>query len=227
MQAQNDAGSEDFLAAAAAHTEEQTYHKVGYARVSTGDQDLRLQLDALIRDGVKPEDIYRETLSARSKRRPEFERMMKELRPHDMVVAWKPDRLFRSIRHGVAFIDDLEKRCVKLRILTQIHLDTSTPTGKLIMHMLLAVAEFEADLTRERTLAGLRSAKSRGRVGGARPTYSNEQIRDAVRMFDAGATWAEAAATVIAERGKRKGQAITVTRLRTRAGELKGIRHGQ
>lgn len=226
MQAQTDVGSEDFLQATTAHDEAPTYHKVGYARVSTGDQDLRLQLDALIRDGVREEDIYRETLCARSKRRPEFERMMRELRPHDMVVAWKPDRLFRSIRHGVAFIDELEKKGVKLRILTQIHLDTSTPTGKLILHMLLAVAEFEADLTRERTMAGLRSAKARGRVGGARPIYSDEQIRDAVRMFDSGATWAEAAATVIAERGKRKGQAITVTRLRTRAGELKGVQHG-
>lgn len=207
--------------ATTAHTEEPAYHKVGYARVSTGDQDLRLQIDALIRDGVREEDIYRETISARAKRRPVFEHMMKELRPGDMVVAWKPDRLFRSISHGVAFIEGLENRGVKLRILTQIHLDTSTPTGKLILHMLLAVAEFEADLTKERTLAGLRSAKARGRVGGARPTYSDEQIIEAVKLYDAGSTWEEAAATVIAQRGKRKGSAITPTRLRARAAALK------
>ncbi len=89
------------------------------------------------------------------------------------------------------------------------------------MHLLLAIAEFEADLTYERTMAGLRSAKERGRVGGARPTYSDDQIRKAVEMFEAGATWADAAKTVIVERGKRRGKSITVTRLRARAAQLK------
>lgn len=195
----------------------ETYHKVGYARVSTGDQDLRLQLDALIRDGVLEDDIYQEKISARSKRRPEFDRMLTELHPGDMVVAWKPDRLFRSVPEWVRFVAEMERRQVAIRILTQLALDTSTAVGKMTMTMLMAVAEFEADLTHERTMAGLEAARARGKLGGARPRYSDDQIRAGVEMFKVGATWKEAAASVVAEHGKRKGLPITMTRLRDRA----------
>ena len=176
-----------------------------------------MQIDALLRDGVAENAIYRETASANSKRRDEFDRMMRELRPGDMIVAWKPDRLFRSLREWIRFVEELKERDIQLRILTQIHLDTTTASGRLAMGMLMLVAEFEADIINERTLAGLRAAKARGRIGGARPIYSEEQIRKAVAMFDAGATWAEAAAAVIAVRGRHKGKPITVTRLRARA----------
>lgn len=203
------------------HTEEEAYRKIGYARVSTRDQTLDLQIDALVRDGVDPDSIYRETASANAKHRPEFKRMMRELRPGDMVVAWKPDRLFRSLKEWIAFVEDLKSKDVQLRILTQIHLDTSTASGRLTMGLLMLVAEFEADIIQERTIAGLRSAKARGRVGGARPTYSDEQIQKAAEMFDRGATWSEAAATVIARRGKHKGKPITITRLRARVAALR------
>jgi DNA invertase Pin-like site-specific DNA recombinase len=203
------------------HTEPRTYRKIGYARVSTRDQTLRLQIDALVRDGIPEGEIYRETISARAKRRPVFDEMMREIRPGDMIVVWKPDRLFRSLKDGLDFITEMDRHDIKIRILTQLELDTSTASGNLVMHLLLAIAEFEADLTYERTMAGLRSAKDAGRVGGARLTFSDDQIRKAVEMFEAGATWAEAAATVKAERGKRRGKAITVTRLRARATALK------
>ncbi len=220
MQAQNELRMQKNYPAQVAHTEPQTYRKIGYARVSTRDQTLDLQLDALGRDGVPDDAIYRETASARSKRRPEFDRMMREIRPGDMIVIWKPDRIFRSLQDGLGFLREMERIGVKVRILTQLEIDTSTASGKLVMHLLLAIAEFEADLTYERTMAGLRAAKDRGRVGGARPRYTDDQIREATKMFQQGATWADSAATVIAQHGKRKGKTITPTRLRDRAKQL-------
>jgi DNA invertase Pin-like site-specific DNA recombinase len=226
MQAQNDIESEDFLMATTAHTEEATAavgRMLGYARVSTSDQELRLQLDALTEHGVSAENIYQEKTSANSKRRPELDKMMRELRAGDMIVAWKPDRLFRSLAGWIKFVKDLEERGAYVRILTQLAFDSSTASGRLITHVLMAIAEFEADLGKERTLAGLRAAKARGRVGGARPRYSDDQIRAAVDLFTAGATWEEVAETVVALHGKRKGDRITPTQLRSRAKKLRLI----
>ena len=193
---------------------------IGYARVSTSEQELRLQLDALAEAGVSDEYIYQEKVSANSKRRPVFDRMMKELRAGDMIVAWKPDRLFRSLGGWIKFVKDLGEVGANVRILTQLAFDSSTASGRLIVHVLMAIAEFEADLGRERTHAGLRAAKARGRVGGARHRYSDDQIRAAFKLFEEGMTWGEAALTVKAEHGKRKGLPITVTRLRDRAKQL-------
>lgn len=223
MQAQNDIESEDFLMATTARTEEATPaagRMLGYARVSTSDQELRLQLDALDQAGIPPENIYQEKTSANSKRRPEFDKMMRDLRAGDMIVAWKPDRLFRSLAGWIKFVKDLEERGAYVRILTQLAFDSSTASGRLITHVLMAIAEFEADLGKERTLAGLRAAKARGRVGGARKRYSDDQIRVAVDCFKAGATWEDATKEVVAQHGKKKGATITVTRLRDRARQL-------
>ena len=223
MQVRNAIKCEIFPPPTAAHIEEiaaSPNRKVGYARVSTSEQELRLQLDAITQDGVPPENIYQEKVSANSRRRPMFERMMRELRPGDMIVAWKPDRLFRSVAGWVNFVKELQDKQAHVRILTQLAFDTSTASGKLITQILMSVAEFEADLGKERTRAGLRAAKARGRVGGARPRYSDDQIRAAVKLFEAGRTWQEAAATVQAAHGKLKGRAITVTRLRDRAKKL-------
>jgi DNA invertase Pin-like site-specific DNA recombinase len=206
-----------------AHSEEQAAsvsRMLGYARVSTSEQELHLQLDALTQHGIPLERIYQEKTSANSRHRPVFDRMMRELRPGDMIVAWKPDRLFRSLAGWIKFVNDLEERQAYVRILTQLAFDSSTASGRLITHVLMAIAEFEADLGKERTLAGLRAAKARGRVGGARPRYSDDQIREAVKLFEQGKTWQEAAESVIAQQGKRKGMAITVTRLRDRAKKL-------
>lgn len=210
----------------ALHSEEpaaEAGRALGYARVSTSDQELRLQLDALAQNGVPPECIYQEKTSANSKRRPEFDRMMRELRPGDTIVAWKPDRLFRSLAGWIKFVKDLEEREAHVRILTQLAFDSSTASGRLIVHVLMAIAEFEADLGKERTMAGLMAAKARGRVGGARPRYNDEQIRAGVDLFTAGATWEEAAETVVALHGKKKGRSITPTQLRSRAKKLRLI----
>src|SRR6266404_5361480 len=111
--------------ATAAHTDETAYHKVGYARVSTSDQELRLQLDALQREGIPFANIYQEKTSANSKRRPEFDRMMRELREGDTIVAWKPDRLFRSLVGWIKFVKELEERRAHVRILSQLAFDSS------------------------------------------------------------------------------------------------------
>ncbi len=223
MQAQNDSGSAEFLSTTSPHTEqsvEPAPSLLGYARVSTSDQELRLQLDALEREGIPPDHVYQEKTSANSKRRPEFDRMMRDLRPGDTIVAWKPDRLFRSLSGWIKFVKELEEREAHVRILSQLAFDSATATGRLIVSVIMAIAEFEADLGKERTLAGLRAAKARGRVGGARPRYTDDQIHEAVKLFNEGATWQEAAATVIAGHGKRKGMSITPTRLRDRAKKL-------
>ncbi len=223
MQEKNEYECAENSRATAAHIEEAAAsipRLIGYARVSTSDQELRLQLDAIEREGIPPDHIYQEKTSANSKHRPAFDRMMKELRPGDTIVAWKPDRLFRSLVGWIKFVKDLDDRSAHVRILSQLAFDSSTATGRLIVHVLMAIAEFEADLGKERTRAGLRAAKARGRVGGARHRYTDDQVREAVKLFERGHTWLEAAATVIAQHGKKKGEAITVTRLRDRAKKL-------
>ena len=195
--------------------DEEIPHRIGYARVSTTDQDMRLQVDALLRDGVAEDDLYQETASSASKRRPEFEAMMREIRPGDVITVWKLDRLGRSLRQVLDTVDQIHEVGAKLRILTQ-HIDTSTAAGNLVLAVFAAVAEFERELIRERTRAGIEAARARGRVGGRRETYSDDQIREAVKLVQAGSTWRQAAETV---RG-RKGKHITVTRLRSRAEAL-------
>lgn len=189
-------------------------HRLGYARVSTGDQTPQMQEDALTRDGVT--EIYRETASGAAKRRPVFDQMMRDIHAGDVVTVWKLDRLGRTTRQVLDTIDTIRKRGAHLRILTQA-IDTSTALGNFMLTVIAAFAELERDLTRERTLEGLRAAKARGRVGGANNSYTDDQIRDAMAFYAAGATWKEAAAHVIDARGR----SITITRLRYRAEQLR------
>lgn len=167
-------------------------------------------MDALLRDGVREDEIYKETASAASKRRPEFDKMMREIRPGDVITVWKLDRLGRSLRGMLDTVDQIHKAGAKLRVLTQ-QLDTSTAGGALILHVFLAFAEFERDLIRERTVAGLTAARERGRIGGRRPTYTEEQVRWGMAIHDDGMSWAEAA--------RRVG--ISATRLQARARALR------
>ena len=166
--------------------EEQTPHLIGYARVSMADQDPQMQIAALIRAGVAPEDIYHEKVSGAAKRRRQFEAMLKDARKGDIIVVWKLDRLGRSALQVLNTMQSLADRGIAVRIITQPGLDTSTPAGKLLVMVLAAVAEMERDLIRERTLAGLAAARERGRIGGATPKLSTEQIRTARRMIDQG-----------------------------------------
>lgn len=139
---------------------------IGYARVSTEDQTLDLQLDALKAHGC--EVLYQEHASGKNADRPELENALKALRTGDHLVVWRLDRLGRNLADLVQIVNDLEKRGVGLVSLTE-QINTASPSGKLVFHIFASLAEFERNLIRERTLAGLQAARARGRRGG-RPT---------------------------------------------------------
>src|SRR5919206_4316257 len=144
---------------------------IGYARVSTGEQTLDLQLDALAKAGCGK--VYRETASGAKAERPVLEEVLGYLRPGDTLVVWRLDRLGRSLQHLIDVVAALAERGIGFKSLTE-QIDTTTPGGKLIFHVFGALAEFERDLIRERTQAGLAAARARGRNGG-RPALLDEK----------------------------------------------------
>lgn len=136
---------------------------VGYARVSTLEQTLDLQRDALERAGCERQ--LSDTASGATTSRPGLDEALAYLRAGDTLVVWRLDRLGRSLRHLIETVTALEARGIGFRSVTE-QIDTTTPGGKLIFHVFGALAEFERDLIRERTQAGLRAARARGRLGG-------------------------------------------------------------
>jgi DNA invertase Pin-like site-specific DNA recombinase len=153
---------------------------VGYMRVSKSDgsQALDLQKDALLQSGVDANMIYEDFASGKQDDRSGLESCIKALRTGDTLVVWKLDRLGRDLRHLVNTVDDLSKRGVGFRVLSgQTTIDTSTAQGKLMFGIFASLAEFERELIRERTIAGLQSARSRGRVGGRKPRMTPAKIR--------------------------------------------------
>ena len=137
---------------------------VGYARISTSDQDLALQLDALTSAGC--ERVFSDTASGSLRERPQLARALEDLRDdEDVLVVWRLDRLGRSLRHLIELIGELEQRRVGFRSLTE-GIDTTTASGRLVFHIFGAIAEFERQLIRERTQAGLQAARARGHVPG-------------------------------------------------------------
>lgn len=156
---------------------------VGYARVSTAEQHLDLQLDALNQAGVT--SIYEESASGKSASaadRPELAQCLKALRPGDVLAVWRLDRLGRSLTDLVKIVSDLESRGVAFRSLSEA-IDTSGPAGKLVFHIFAALAQFERDLLRERTHAGLAAARARGRHGGRPRALSETQIKAALALM--------------------------------------------
>ena len=145
--------------------------QVGYARVSTRDQHLTLQRDALRKAGCR--QIYEEVVSGARAERPVLQQTLAHLREGDVLLIWKLDRLGRSLRHLIAVVTDLAERGIGFKSLQE-HLDTTTSSDKLMFHMFGALAEFERDLIRERTQAGLVAARARGRRGG-RPKGLSQQ----------------------------------------------------
>lgn len=139
---------------------------IGYARVSTADQSVQMQVDALIRYGVEEENIYRESMSGVKKNRPAFTKAMRQLREGDTLVVWKLDRVARSITNLLEIMNELEDRGIKFRSITE-GVETETPTGKMILVVMGALAQFERDLIVERTRAGVAAAKERGVKFGA------------------------------------------------------------
>jgi DNA invertase Pin-like site-specific DNA recombinase len=153
---------------------------IGYARVSQDDQNLDLQFDALTQAGC--EKIFKDHITGRSVLRPGFSEMMKVLRANDILVVWRLDRLGRSLSHLIELVNQLEEGNQGFVSLTE-SIDTTTPAGKLIFHMFGALAEFERSLIRERTLAGLASARARGRLGGRPMKLSTKQQEVAVELY--------------------------------------------
>jgi DNA invertase Pin-like site-specific DNA recombinase len=156
---------------------------VGYARVSTDEQTTRLQLDALRAAGCVA--IHEDSASGVSRSRPGLARALADLEAGDTLVVWRLDRLGRSLRDLLDISEMLRERDVALRSLTD-HIDTSTAAGRMLYAVLGAVAQFERDVLRERTLAGMRAAKNRGEHIGRPPALSPLQIREAKKMLDRG-----------------------------------------
>lgn len=152
---------------------------IAYARVSTDDQELALQLDAFQALGC--EKVFTDTASGAKAERPGLAEALSFVRPSDTLVVWRLDRLGRSLKHLMETVTLLEERGVGFRSLTE-SIDTTTPGGKLIFHIFGALAEFERDLIRERTLAGLTAARARGRHGGRKPVAA---FRDPKRLATA------------------------------------------
>ena len=150
---------------------------IGYARVLTRDQNLELQLDALHEAGC--ETIFQEKASGTTKARPELDRMLAGLRPGDTVYIYKLDRLGRSLKHLLDMVAELEFRGVGLVSLTDA-INTTSAQGRLAFNLFASLAAFERELIRERTHAGLASARARGRVGGRRRELSEEAERTAI-----------------------------------------------
>lgn len=144
--------------------------QLGYARVSTPDQSMDLQKDALRAAGVK--EIFEDVGSGSKTARPGLDKLLQYARPGDTVVVWRLDRLGRSLRHLVELVAELQARQVAFRSLQE-SIDTSTASGKLFLHIFAALAEFEREIVRERTIAGLKAASDRGRKGG-RPRLMDE-----------------------------------------------------
>lgn len=148
---------------------------VGYARVSTADQRLDLQLDALRKAGVHDDNIHHENISAGAKYRPGLDMAFRDLRAGDVLVVWKLDRLARSVPDLVKRLATLEEIGVGFRSLTEA-IDTTTAMGRLVLHIMGAVAQFERDLATERTKAGMKAAQARGMKVGAAKKLDAEQI---------------------------------------------------
>lgn len=153
---------------------------IGYARVSTHDQNLDMQRDELQRAGV--ETIYEDQASGKTADRPELRQCLKALRPGDTLTVWRLDRLGRNLQDLIGIVTDLEARGVTFKSLKE-SIDTRGPAGKLVFHLFAALAQFERELMRERTLAGLLASRARGRKGGRPVKLSPSQAKAAVSMM--------------------------------------------
>ena len=156
---------------------------IGYARVSTRDQNLDLQTSAL--KAAKCKRILEDTISGSRRERPGLERALDLLREGDTLVVWKLDRLGRSVKDLVELVGELEKRGVHFRSLTDA-IDTATPAGRFFFHVMASLAQMERELLIERTQAGLEAAKTAGRVGGRKPKMTPSKIQAARQLLDSG-----------------------------------------
>src|SRR5262249_4698873 len=145
--------------------ENNTSMLIGYARVSTNEQNLDLQRDALLKPGVLAKDIYTDKVTGVKADRPGLILALSHLRDGDTLIVWRLDRLGRSLKHLIETVTTLKAQGVSFKSLTE-NIDTSTATGTLVFQIFGALAEFERNLIKERTVAGLNAARARGRIGG-------------------------------------------------------------
>lgn len=138
---------------------------IGYARVSTNEQNLDLQRDALRNASVSAKHLYTDKITGTTSARPGLEQALSHLREGDTLVVWRLDRLGRSLKHLIETVTELQSKGVAFKSITE-NIDTSTATGQLVFHIFGALAEFERNLIKERTMAGLQAARARGRTGG-------------------------------------------------------------
>lgn len=155
--------------------------KIGYVRVSTEDQKMDLQRDALTNAGVANDNVYAEQVSGVKTDRPELQHCLRALRPGDTLIVWKLDRLGRSVKELIQLTDWLMEHKVEFISLKD-NIDTTTAVGRLVFHMLAAFAQFERDIISERTKAGLVAARLRGRRGGRKPKIT-PKILKAIEAF--------------------------------------------
>lgn len=154
---------------------------IGYARVSTQDQNLELQLDALERAGC--ERIFEDHVSGASTERPGWTQAKAALRKGDTLVVWRLDRLGRSLKHLIETVTELDDRGIGFKSVQE-NLDTTTSGGRLVFHIFGALAEFERELIRERTKAGLEAARARGRLGGRPRKLDARKLATARRLLE-------------------------------------------
>ncbi len=158
-------------------------HNLGYARISTADQDPQLQLDALALENCLK--VYTDTATGTKADRPQWNLCLSDLRPGDTLIIWKIDRLGRNLRDLIDIVSTLAQRGVGVRSLTNGVVDTTSAHGTLVFGVFALMAEYEAALIKERTQAGLAAARARGRTGGRKPKMTPELIGKAQRMYDA------------------------------------------
>jgi len=173
--------------------------RIGYARVSTDDQNLDLQRDALTAAGCTV--IYEEKASGSKTNRPELDQMLKALRPGDSVVVWKLCRLGRSLPHLVKTMQQLEDKGVAFESLTE-KIDTSSAAGRLVRGFFALLANYELELTKERTHAGLTAARARGRRGGRKPKLTDQDAVEIDILLSSGKM-------TVSDIAKRKGVSRT------------------
>jgi DNA invertase Pin-like site-specific DNA recombinase len=155
--------------------------RIGYARVSTAEQSLEAQIDALERAGC--DKVFQEKVSTRRDRRPELEALLDYIRDSDTLVVTRLDRIARSVRELIDFMQMLDERGITF-VATDQSIDTSNAMGRMFFYVMASIAEFERDMIRERTLAGIAAARARGRLGGRPPKMTPAKIAAARRMYD-------------------------------------------
>jgi len=154
--------------------------KIGYARVSTEEQNLDRQLDSL--KEAQCEKIFQEKITGTKKERPELDKMLEQLRSGDLIIISDLTRLSRSVKDLFSLVDQIEKKGANIKSLKESWMDTSTPQGKLMFTIFAGISQFERDLISQRTLEGLAAARARGRKGG-RPKKDEKLIKLALKMY--------------------------------------------